>query len=143
LTLEVVNRWRFESLLLAKVGTTRASLEGHLELRHALGHWHLDSGGEGGCLVGAVLAVEGWLALLEALGLEKLRHWHVLHRIAEATVRLHLDGHRTWAKAALSGELVVHRLLAVVTESLLRDGSWLENWAVCAKCSHLVEWDFI
>jgi len=145
--LEVVNRRGFESLLLTEVGAARASLEGHLELGHALGHWHLDLRGEDGSL-GAVLAVEGgWQVLLEAVGLGELgseaRHWHVLHRIAEATVRLHLNGHCIRAKAALSCELVVHGLLAVVTESLLRGESWLENWAVCAKCSHLVEWDFI
>ena len=141
--LEIVNRRGFESLLLTEVGAARASLEGHLELGHALRHGHLDLRGEDGSL-GAVLAVEGWLALLEALGLGELgseaRQWHVLHRVAEATVRLHLDGHCTGAEAALSCELVVHGLLAVVTESLLRSESWLENWAVCAKCSHLVIW---
>ena len=147
LTLAVVDSWGIESLLLAEVGAARASLEGHLELGHALRHWHLDLGGKAGSLCAVAVVVAGWMALLEALGLGELgseaRQWHVLHRVAEATVRLHLNGHCTLAKAALSCELLVHHLLAVVTESLLRSESWLENWAVCAKCSHLVEWDFI
>ena len=138
LTLEVVNGRGIESLLRAEVGAALASLEVHFEFGHAVRHWHLDLWGEGGRLH-AVMAVECG-AWLEALCLGELGseawHWHVLGRVAEATVWLHLGGLRARTKAALGCKLMVHRLLAIIAESLLRSETRLEDGAVCAKCSH-------
>ena len=138
LTLEVVNGRGIESLLRAEVGAALASLEVHFEFGHAVRHWHLDLWGEGGRLH-AVMAVECG-AWLEALCLGKLGseagQWHVLYRVADATGRLHLDGLCARAEAVLGWELVMHRLLAVIAEGLLRGETRLEDGAICAKCSH-------
>ena len=138
LTLAVVNGRGIESLLRSEIGATRASLEVHFEFWHAVGHLRLDLWGEGRSLC-VVLVAEG-SAWLEALCLGELGseawHWHVLDRVAEATVWLHLGGLRARTKAALGCKLMVHRLLAIIAESLLRSETRLEDGAVCAKCSH-------
>lgn len=138
LTLEVVNGRHIESLLRFEVRATLASLEVHFEFWHALGHWHLDLWGERGRLHAVLTVVCG--AWLEALCLGELGseagHWHVLHRVAEATGWLHLGGLYTRAEAVLGSELMMHRLLAIVAEGLLRGKARLEDSAVCVKCSH-------
>lgn len=66
-----------------------------------------------------------------------------MNRVAEATGGLHLGGYGARAKAALSCKLMMHRLLVIIAEGLLRSETGLEDWAVCTKCRHLVECVFI